>query len=259
LAGFVQFRTKSGQDVVISGTDNNGSLKSILGPPSTTIIESAIQGNVVLVFGQGDLHLTPLIASLFLESESSGDVLIGIPRNKYSRLNARYYENFFSLVRGNGQFFYKSTLWCSARKKKDQTDDDETIFDLANIKFKPKWGTKRYKEEIETSISNELKDGSINNRSFVVTFPLNIGFEDIILDDTLLTFSNQNYHLRPIVPKIIILESINNTMYSVDPIIPIVDYLLDNKIGAVIHFSWPYINGLGRVFKAANYLTKEKM
>ncbi|MHB1708609.1 MAG: hypothetical protein ACYCT2_03940 [Thermoplasmataceae archaeon] len=258
MVGFVQFKTKDGQDVVISGTDRNGNLKSILGPPSTTIIESAIQGNVVLVFGQGDLHLTPLIASLFLESNSSGDILIGIPRNKYNQLNTRYYENFFSLIRGNGQFFYKNTLWCSARRKNDQTDEDETIFDLANIRFKPKWGIKRYKEEIEASISKELKDGSINNRAFVVTFPLNIGFEDLILDNTLLTFSNQNYQLRPIVPKLIILESINNTMYSVDPIIPIVDYLLENKIGAVIHFSWPYINGLNRFFRAANALSSEK-
>jgi hypothetical protein len=258
LTGIVQFKTRSGQDTVISGTDRNGNLKTILGPPSTTIIESAVQGNVNLVFGQGDFNLTPLISSLFLESDSKGDVLIGIPRDKYNKLNARYYENFFSLIRGNGQFFYKNTLWCSARIKKDQIDEEETIFDLANIKFRPKWGIESYKEEIEASISKELKNGSINNRDFIVTFPLSIGFENIVLDNPLLTFSKQNYQLRQIVPKLIIFESINNTMYSVDPIIPIVDYLLENQIGAVIHFSWPYVNGLDRFSRAANDLSPGK-
>ena len=190
MVGYIEFRTKSGVSAVISGNDANGNLKSVLGPVSTEIIENSIKGKVVLVFGQSDFNLTPLIASLYLESGVKGDVLIGIPRNKYNQLNIRYYENFFSLIRGNGKFFYKDALWCSAKINNDQNKDTETIFDLDNVKFRPKWGIKNYKKEIETSISKDLMSGHINDRKLIVTFPLSVGFGDIILENSS-TFSSK--------------------------------------------------------------------
>ncbi len=207
LVGYVQFITHEKQDEVISGSDNDGAPKSLLGPVTSTIIENVIQGNVVLIFSQGDLNLTPLLASLSLETDSKGrDILIGIPKHRYNQLNTLYYENFFSLTKGNGQFFYKNTLWCSV-KKKDSDDESETLLELDDIKFKPKWGNRKYKEDFEASTLKKINDRSINERSFIVTFPFSVGFADIILDNAVLMIESESVRLRPIVPKLIILES----------------------------------------------------
>lgn len=246
MVGYVQFITHEKQDEVISGSDNDGAPKSLLGPVTSTIIENVIQGNVVLIFSQGDLNLTPLLASLSLETDSKGrDILIGIPKHRYNQLNTLYYENFFSLTKGNGQFFYKNTLWCSV-KKKDSDDESETLLELDDIKFKPKWGNRKYKEDFEASTLKKINDRSINERSFIVTFPFSVGFADIILDNAVLMIESESVRLRPIVPKLIILESVNDTIYTFDPLMPLIDYLLKSEIGAVIHFSWPYIAGLER-------------
>lgn len=250
MANYVQYKTKRGQDKVINGTTGNGELRTIIGPVSSTILENAKQGNVVLIFGQGDLNLTPLILSLFLGDQSEGDVLIGIPSNKYSRLNSQYYNDFFSLISGNSRFFYKNTLWCSARSKKDSNEGGELLFELDNIEFRPKWGLGSYKKDMESRIREELQSGNINRRSFVVTFPLNIGFAHVNLDNSVLTFANEKHPLRPISPKLIILESVNETMHNLEPLVPLISNLLENDTGAVIHFSWPYVNGLSRFISA---------
>lgn len=258
MVKYIQFQSKAIKDSVISGTDENRNMKSILGPVSTNIIECSSKGDIVLVFGQGNLQLTPLITSLFIESECKGDVIIGIPRNKYNELNTLYYKNFYSLIKGNDHFIYKDALWCSIRKKKDTSTDNSTIFELNDIQYRPKHGIKRYKDKIETSIKEELENSSINDKKFIVTFPLDIGLENLVLDNTELALDNINYPLRSIVPKLIILESVNNTMRNLDPIMPLINYLLENKTGAVIHFSWPYINGLSHLFQLINNFSPEK-
>ncbi|MGE9810819.1 hypothetical protein ACLIKE_05690, partial [Ferroplasma acidiphilum] len=173
---YIMFQTKNDSDTVLSGIDAKGNIKSILGPVSDSIIENSIKGNIVLIFSQGDLQLTPLIASLFIESESDGDVIIGIPTNKYDALNKIYYNNFFSLTKGDTNFIYKDALWCSIRKKKEdnnktaENDDDKTTFMLNGVQIKPKYGKLKYKKDIENSLTEELKNGSINKKKFILTF-----------------------------------------------------------------------------------------
>lgn len=261
---YIMFQTKNDSDTVLSGIDAKGNIKSILGPVSDSIIENSIKGNIVLIFSQGDLQLTPLIASLFIESESDGDVIIGIPTNKYDALNKIYYNNFFSLTKGDTNFIYKDALWCSIRKKKEdnnktaENDDDKTTFMLNGVQIKPKYGKLKYKKDIENSLTEELKNGSINKKKFILTFRLDTGFENLSLDNASLFVENKDYKLRPIEPKLIILESVNNTMYNLNPIIPFINYLIKNRIGAVIHFSWPYVNGLGNLFQSINKLEERE-
>lgn len=261
---YIMFQTKNDSDTVLSGIDAKGNIKSILGPVSDSIIENSIKGNIVLIFSQGNLQLTPLIASLFIESESDGDVIIGIPTTKYDALNKIYYNNFFSLTKGDTNFIYKDALWCSIRKKREdnnktaENDDDKTTFMLNGVQTKPKYGKLKYKKDIENSLTEELKDGSINKKKFILTFRLDTGFENLGLDNTALLIENKDYKLRPIEPKLIILESVNDTMYNLNPIIPFIDYLIKNKIGAVIHFSWPYVNGLGNLFHSINKLEERE-
>ena len=261
---YIKFQTKDSSDSVISGIDAEGNIKSILGPISDSIIENSINGNIVLIFSQGDLQLTPLISSLFIESESDGDVIIGIPTNKYDALNKIYYNNFFSLTKGDTNFIYKDALWCSIRKKKEdnnkaaENDDDKTTFMLNGVQTKPKYGKLRYKKDIENSLTEELNDGSINKKRFILTFRLDTGFENLGLDNTSLFVEHEDYKLRPIEPKLIILESVNDTMYNLNPIIPFINYLIKNRIGAVIHFSWPYVNGLWNLFQSIDKLEERE-
>jgi len=263
---YIKFQTKNGSDSVISGIDTEGHIKSTLGPISDSIIEDSINDNIVLIFSQGDLNLTPLIASLFIESKSEGDVVIGIPANKYNKLNKIYHDNFFSLTRGDSHFIYKDALWCSVSKKKEEDtikteNDDKTTFILNDIQTKPKYGKIEYRKYVENSIKEGLKEGTINKNKFILTFRLDTGFENIGLDNTSLLIENKDYKLRPINPKLIILESVNDTMYNLNPIIPFIKYLIKNGISAVIHFSWPYINGFGNLLQSINKLEdgKEKI
>lgn len=256
MATHVQFLTKEGQDPVIFGTDEDGGLKSILGPVSSSIVENAKRGRVALIFSQGDLNITPLLSALSLGGQPNGDVMIGIPKSRYGRLNSQYYNDFFSLIRGNNSFYYKNSVWLSAKPKKNSTDDGDITFDLDNIKFKLKWGTRSYRKEMESRMDKELQNGDINKRSFVVTFPLNSASTFANLDSTTMTFGDKERKVRPISPGFLILESVNETMRGFEPLVPLVKKLLENKVGAVIHFSWPYISGIGPFINSIDELTQ---
>ena len=103
------------------------------------MLKQAEDGKTALIFGYGSLNLTPLVSALISSSTPQSDVLIGIPRSRYQRLNEIYKANFSSLLYGNGKFFYRDSLWCSARLDNDFDNNEKVIFDLINFKTKPRW------------------------------------------------------------------------------------------------------------------------
>ena len=259
MVTYIQFKSQKNQEPVFSGPYENEEFKSILGPLSKSILEATFQKNIVIIFGQNNLNLTPLIISLFLDSELNGDVLLGLPKNEYRILNTQYYQNFFSLLKGNDQFFYKNTLWCSSNRKTGIENNNKLIFELDNIEFRPKWGIRNYKKYIESSINQELQSGEINNRRLIVTFPLIKGLNGLNLDNINFSFEKHNFPLRKVSPKLVILESVNTTMNRIDSLFPLISYLLKNDMRAIIHFSWPYVNGMNELLDEINKLTQSEL
>lgn len=258
MGSYIQYKDKSGQDDVIFGSNQDDSVKTRLGPFTEEVLDGIIKNKVVLIFAQGDLEITPLATALFIENNNRKDVIIGIPNHKYRYTDEEYYKKYFSLLDGKSAFLYKKVLWCNGKTSNDISDDEEPSMELANLKYSPKWGTSLYKSEINHSITHELNNGTINNRSFIVTFPLNVGIEDIILSSNI-KFSGHEYHLRPIDPKFVVLESVNEIFNTIEPVIHVIKSLIDHKMAGIIHFSWPYVRGLNKLLQIKNFLTDEQM
>lgn len=222
------------------------------------MLKQAEEGKTALIFGYGNLNLTPLVSALISSSTPQSDVLIGIPRSRYQRLNEIYKTNYFSLLYGNGKFFYKDSLWCSARLDNDYNNYDKVTFDLTNFKTKPKWGDRSYKKQIDRSLKEDITSGDVNRRSLIITFPISTGLPELIIENPVFRTSGKEYHLRQLKPRFLILESADEVMPNIRPLISIINVLLERKIGSIIHFSWPYPKGLDRFIEQYNELDSTK-
>ena len=222
------------------------------------MLKQAEDGKTALIFGYGSLNLTPLVSALISSSTPQSDVLIGIPRSRYQRLNEIYKANFSSLLYGNGKFFYRDSLWCSARLDNDFDNNEKVIFDLINFKTKPRWGDRSYKKQIDRSLKQDIASGDVNRRSLIIAFPISTGLPELIIENPVFRTSGEEYHLRQLKPKFLILESVNEVMPNISPLISIINVMLERKMGSIIHFSWPYPNGLDRFIEQYNELDSTK-
>jgi hypothetical protein len=264
LDNWVQFVHKehSGQNIqdqVLNGWNADGTPKTILGRRSSEVIKEVSYNKITLIFGYGNLNITPLISALIVDSIKQGDVLVGIPRQRYKHLNDIYQKNYFSLINGASRFFYNSTLWCSAKLDKNSYGSNRTVFDLGRVKTRPKWGMTDYKDSSEYILKRALENGEVNERSFIVTFPLTIGLPELMLENPVFRSNNTDYRLRPLNPRFLILESIDEVLHNMNPLISMIKILLNRDIGAVIHFSWPYQTGLEKFMEQLNKLEKNEL
>lgn len=243
---YIEYIKKGNQKMVVHSNKNN-ELESTLGSISTAILENVGNGNIEIIFSQGDLNLTPLIIALqtYSNTDNKKDIILGIPKNKFAHLNKVYSNNFNSLL--NKDFFYKKFLWCTLEQNKEEGTPIK--FNLKQTFEIPKLGTGLYKYNVKMEIQKEYENQTIDNRSFILSFPLTYGLSNIDIYD--INISN-NYKFRSISPKIIILESVNEVFRNFDSLISIIDDLIKKGIGAVIHFSWPYIKGIDKFINIMN-------
>lgn len=237
------------QDQIITGEDSEGFPQTILGKLSSRVLKQVEEGRITLIFGYGDLNLTPLVSALMTKSAPSGDVLIGIPKGKFQRLDAAYHANFFSLIHGNGRFFYKDIVWCSARLENDSDYGSEVAFELTDFKTKPKWGDRNYRRQIDQALRHDIATGEVNRRNFIITFSTSIGLPELIMENPVFTTRDKSYHLRALNPAFLILESVDDVIPNISPLVSIIRVLLAKRIGSIIHFSWPYPLGLDKFFE----------
>ena len=50
----------------------------------------------------------------------------------------------------------------------------------------------------------------------------------------------------------VILESVNERVYSIEPILSLIETWIDKKTSGIIHFSWPYPSGLSKFLRGIN-------
>ena len=249
---------KDKDDKVFDGRDSEGVPRSILGRLSSNVLKQAEDGKIILFFGYGNLNLTPLVSAIISSSKPQSDVLIGIPKRRFQYLNKIYKVNFSSLFYGNGKFFYKDSMWCSAGLQNDLDNIHKVIFDVTDFQTKPRWGDRSYKRQMDESLKKDIASGDVNKRSLIITFPISAGLPELVINNPVFRISGEEYNLRPLKPKLLILESVNEVMPNISPLPSIMSILLERKIGSIIHFSWPYPNGLERFIEQYNEFDSTK-
>lgn len=217
--------------------------KVLLSPVSTEILKSSTNEKVVLVFSRGPLNLTPLLVSLQLVKHG-GDVLIGLPRKDFTAQSERYADEFSSLFRDNGLFFYRNTLWCNAEMEKTTAK-----LSLQDVKKKPKVGTRDYRNDYVKQLEGQLMRGECSDWPRIVCTPIDYEVPDELFGETKFSLNGEVFNLKPFFPKFFIFESVNERMQSIEPLIPLIESLIERRQWGVIHFSWPYPSGLSGFMK----------
>jgi len=237
----VKFREKDRIDTVLSSIGEQKIPKSWLSPISTQILNESLMGNISIVFSQGPLNLTPLICALLQEfhEKKTQDILVGIPRNQFIKRNKEYCKKFYSLYSNKG-FFYDNILYCSADVKNYKT----TKLKLDTIKLRPKYGKSNFKDSYEQNLIQDLDEGICANWPKIISVPIDYTLPDNLLENKEFYFENSSYILEPFTPGFVILESINERLISLNAVKYVVNQLEKNKLGGIIHFSWPYLPGL---------------
>ena len=238
------------QERIAVVNDSGGFSKLILSPLSIEILHAALEKRISIVFAQGPLRLSPLI-SVILALEGENDILIGVPRRQFAELSYNYERNFLSL-HDQGSFFYERVLWCSA-----DVDSQNAGFMIKDVATRPKWGRRDYKSWFEAQLSNSLANGSCYNWPRILCIPIDNVLPDNLLGNTAFTFRNLSYKLAPFSPKFVILESVNERVFSAEPVIALLKSMSNRALGGVIHFSWPYSPSVGRLIDSIPRIEKE--
>jgi len=224
--------------------------KVYLSPISTEIINQALLNKILLIFSRGPLNLSPLIAALRVAKEEN-DVLICIPENSYDKLNKKYSNEFFSFYRDNGLFFYNTALWCSVSIKAK-----ESKIVLEYVRKRPKHGSRYFKKDQEFYFEEKLSSGECNKWPRIICTPINKEISDKISGITDFSLENNSYNLPKFSPKYVIFESINERIYSSEPILSLIESMLEHDIYGIIHFSWPYPIGATKILEALSKIEK---
>jgi hypothetical protein len=223
-----------------------------LTPISTEILNQSAQEKILIVFARGPLNLTPLITSLRLAKDRK-DIFIGIPNNIYKKLNKKYSDEFSSLYGDNGLFFYDKALWCSA-----DINAQESKIVLEDVRKRPKCGTRDFKNDHSIIFEENLRNGMCQEWPRIVCAPINQSITNSLFGSTDYSFENNIYKLPKFSPGYIILESVNERVYSIEPILSLIESWIEKDISGIIHFSWPYPNGLSTFLKRTKVVEKQK-
>ncbi|MBA3046712.1 MAG: hypothetical protein FP824_10955 [Euryarchaeota archaeon] len=235
--------SKSVEEEVI-GAKRGGLLNSQLSPLTLEIMQNALLGKVTLVFSQGPLHLTPVLCVL-LQVNNERDILVGIPRNIFKKRMKEYKDIYYSLRSRSIGFFYKKYLLCEA----DVNKSGEIKISLEGIKTKPKWGLRHYKDGYEELFIKGLFQGGCEDWPKIIGVPIDYNLPENLLKTRNFFYEKDSLLLSPFNPKFVILESVNERIYSFEIISKIIENLNNNGIGGIIHFSWPYLPGLNEFLK----------
>ncbi|TFH06043.1 MAG: hypothetical protein E4H14_11570, partial [Candidatus Thorarchaeota archaeon] len=214
-------------------------------------MRNAIRGGLSVVFSQGPMRLSPLLGITIARHKDS-DVLIGLPRKQFNDLAKEYQNSFLSFHSGIGRFFYQDMLWCTA----EITTTGSTL-EIKEVATKPKWGKSAYKNKCDEILRQQLVDGTCYNWPRILCIPIDTVLPENILGNTRFTYGKKTYNLAPFTPSFVILESVNERIYSIDPVIAMIESLRERSIDGVIHFSWPYFPGVEKLQSQIAELNKQ--
>ena len=142
----IEYTSSSGQKIIIDEKNNNK-----LSPISLSSLDSVLSNKITIIFSQGTFNLSPIISCIFALKQQS-DVLIGIPKTRFNESFEKNTSTYFSLIykkilnsiRTKSFYFYSDALWC-----KGSIGEDTNELDDINITTRPKYGTRKFKNDYD--------------------------------------------------------------------------------------------------------------
>jgi hypothetical protein len=226
------------QNTLLSDNDQN------LSENSLDILDSILKKRVTIIFSQGSLNITPLVACIYAELDDNS-VIIGIPRHIFQKKYHEYTKVYFSLLYKSYSvsfFFYRDILWGKGKIDEEKNE----LSDLIIEKY-PAHGIRDYKKIYEETIRERLKNSYYNDFekfSKIITIPIDYSIPSNILGQKAIHFKEEKFELDAPNPDLIILESINERNFKFDNLIQLIKKTKEVNTKLVLHFSWPYLRGL---------------
>lgn len=217
--------------------------RSYLSHLSQSIIESFKTKNVIAVFAQGPLNITPLVSAL--HAALGQDVMVSLPSEGFNQTYKKYTQEFFSLLYTNStdpfaypQFFYTKILWGTAKIR----DDDEPFADF-DVEKEPIHGKGRFQKEYEKMMDRLLRSGELNLPKVVF-----VQTKDYLpagaIGKKSIRFKKEEYSCLEFNPSLIILESINERRVNFEGLLAFSRAAVSQGRKVILHFSWPYLEDL---------------
>ena len=245
----IEYTSSSGQEIIIDEKNNNK-----LSPISLSSLDSVLSNKITIIFSQGTFNLSPIISCIFALEQQS-DVLIGIPKTRFNESFEKNTSAYFSLMYKKilnsmptkSFYFYSGTLWC-----KGSIGEETNELDDIKITTRPKYGTRKFKNDYDTYVIDNLTNGKFQRIPKIVSIPIAGIVPSSIIGEKSIKFKTGDYKLKKLNPKLIIYESINERRFSFDNLIELINISEKSDVKLVLHFSWPYLKGL------SSFLTKIK-
>jgi len=216
---------------------------SKLSPFSLEIMNFVLQKKNLVLFSQGPLNLTPLLAASY-SIKHEADVAVFLPERDFEKRYRNYSRTFFSLLYRpflnplHSKYFYYDIMWC-----KGILNGDDSELTTLEIESKPLHGERNFRTSYEKYLTENFQNGKIlTSKEITVVkkgriLPTNLlGQKEILFKDLKSPLEFQ--------PKLFILESLNESYSQLDVISKLIDTLNIRKTQFVLHFSWPYLRGI---------------
>jgi len=204
------------------------------------VTHNIFEKNLIVLFSQNNLNLTPLISALYVENQKS-DVLLGLPgpiQNKFDPLYEKYKRKYFSL-QCNKTFCYRNAFWCRGK-----ICEEEDIIEEVEIEKKPIHGNRRFRNEYESDIEKHLEEGDFEEKPKIVAIPIKgyLPFQNF--EDVELKYKSKKYNLKNFDPHLVILEEINERNFNFQSLLNLIEEFNLEEKKLILHFSWPYLPNL---------------
>lgn len=233
----IDYMTKNGDQFTILSND-----KRMISCLSVEILDSILSNKNTIVFSQGNLNMTPLLASAY-SLKNDSDIVVFLPEREFEEQYKKYTKAFFSLLYKKKQnpfqsfFFYYDILWC-----KGQFNSLKELINL-EIEKTPIHGDSQFKKRYKDLMMSNFKTKRIKITREIVFVPIGKSFPLRILGEKNIQYEGFRSKLE-FNPKFYILESLNETFYNFEIVFALLKRFKQEGIGYLLHFSWPYLRGL---------------
>ena len=247
----IYFKDDDDLNIILSENENQNNIISKI---TLEILNSFFCGNDQLIFSQGPLNMTILLASIY-SLRYNQDVVIFLPQKNFEKNYKKYMKDFFSIQYSTQNypfttfFLYNKILLCQGR-----LNDHLELTDL-DIASKPIYGDLDFRRKYSQFIWDKWRKGTLTTTREIVFIPIETSIPSQILGEKNIKLGEEKKNILNFDPQLFIFESMNENNYSFERIDLLIKLFNKMKRRYIFHFSWPYLRGAERFL---NTLTNQK-
>ena len=242
-------------NIILSKNENKNNTVSKI---TLEILKSFFSGDNQLIFSQGPLNMTVLLASMY-SLRNNKDVVVFLPRKNFEKSYKNYMKDFFSIqystqnYPNNTNWLYNKIMLCQGR-----LTDQMELTDLI-LASKPIHGDFDFRQEYNQFILDKWIKGTISTTREIVFIPIETSIPSQILGEKNIILGNGKRDILNFDPQLFIFESMNEVNYSFERMELLIKLFNKMKRRYIFHFSWPYLRGAERFLNSlANPQSSEK-